>query len=312
MNYRTCYHSRRNGRTIYYRRRSSAEQLMKLMNFSNICVFILSITMFVGVLVVHASSTETEEIYAENVSNIETYGEVTVSKMIQTSEEINDMISEVHEEDLMQVLSNEESTELEVETFIEEIVEPMEVVEEISIEELIGQNTFEFNGDTFNGYDMPNKYYSGIDWSFEPYMDYQCITNKSSPAYSVSHSDNAYTDENGLRRYITGDDQFKIDGQDDYIVALGTYYKPKGECGSRYLIVTTTGMFTIITGDEKADKDTDDRNMFSLHADGTCAGIIEWIVDTSCLETTMKKAGTITAGPVEPLQGTITHIYRIN
>lgn len=193
-----------------------------------------------------------------------------------------------------------------------ETEKPVEVVEEDNIQNHIGEREFDFEGNHFSGYDMPNVYYPDIDYSFEPYMDYRKITDKTSQAYSVSHSDNAYTDEYGLRRYKINESQFNIEGRDDYIVALGTYYKPHGECGSRYLIVTTTGMFTIITGDEKADRDTDSRNMFSVHADGKCGGIVEWIVNVDTLDSTMKKAGTITAGPVKELEGTITHIYRIN
>ena len=48
-------------------------------------------------------------------------------------------------------------------------------------------------------------------------------------------------------------DQFTIDGQDDYMIALGTFYKEKGTAGNRYLIETTTGAYTAITGSEKAD-----------------------------------------------------------
>lgn len=191
--------------------------------------------------------------------------------------------------------------------YVEDDIDPMTLLstnlgnESISI----GSNT------TLNRYELPNIYYPGIDFSsFQPYMDYRCITNTSSPAYAVSHSQMAYTDEYGMRRYRTTEDQFTINGNDDYVIALGTYYKEKGTAGSRYLIVTTTGMYTAITGDEKADSHTDSRHMFSLHRDGT-GGIIEWIVDQRNLETKMRRSGTITAGPIEPLQGEILHIYGI-
>lgn len=159
--------------------------------------------------------------------------------------------------------------------------------------------------------DLPNKYYKGIDFSsFQPFMSYYKVTNESSPAYKVCYSDNAYTDENGLRRYRTSDDQFTIDGQDDYMIALGTFYKEKGTAGSRYLIETTTGAYTAITGSEKADKDTDELNMFRPHGDGK-AGMIEFVVDERCLNKDILSAGTVTKGPVEALQGEIINIYRI-
>lgn len=217
--------------------------------------------------------------------------------------------------------SNDTVEVLEEDSLIEEIeseviVEDIPIVEDIySILEInMGNDIINLNDQyTLTRYDLPDKYYPGIDYSsFQPYMSYKKITNTRTPAYAVSHSENAYTDEYGLRRYKTTDDQFTIDGQDDYIVALGTFYKEKGTCGSRYLIVTTTGMYTVITGDEKSDSHTDQYHMFTTHKDGSCAGMIEWIVDVDTLESTMKTSGTITSGPVTPLQGEIIQIYGIN
>lgn len=194
--------------------------------------------------------------------------------------------------------------------------EPIEVVEEeidpiTTLNNNLGDQSIDIGDNTLKRYDLPNSYYPGIDFSsFQPYMDYRCITNISSPAYKVSHSNMAYTDEHGMRRYKTTSDQFTIDGKDDYVIALGTYYKEKGVAGTRYLIVTTTGMYTAITGDEKSDSHTDSRHMFSLHRDGT-GGIIEWIVDQRTLDRAMRLSGTITSGPIEPLQGEILHIYGI-
>lgn len=204
------------------------------------------------------------------------------------------------------------------ETIIEDpiVIEEPEIIDPMVIlQEQMGSDVIEFEDGlhTLIRYELPTAYYPNLDFSsFQPYMDYRCIKNKKSPAYSISRSENAYTDEYGLRRYSTTDDQFTIDGKDDYIIALGTFYKEKGTAGSRYLIVTSTGMYTAITGDEKADVDTDEMNMFSLHADGTCAGIIEWIVDTKTLEHSMKRSGTITKGPVEELQGEVLQIYKID
>lgn len=182
-----------------------------------------------------------------------------------------------------------------------------------TIDQMIGQDIIDFNGSTLVRYDLPDVYYPGLDYSsFQPYMPYTAITNKATQAYKVVRSDNCYTDEYGLRRYRTDDSQFTINGQDDYIIALGTFYKEKGTAGSRYLIVTTTGMYTAITGDEKADQHTDARGMFSMHCGNTKAGLIEWIVDKSALNSTIKRMGTVTAGGPEAVRGEILHIYRIN
>lgn len=204
----------------------------------------------------------------------------------------------------------EETIEETMEEIVEETIDPM-----VMLQEQMGSDVIEFEDGlhTLTRYDLPTAYYPNLDFSsFQPYMDYRCISNKKSPAYSITRSENAYTDEYGLRRYPTTDEQFTIDGKDDYVIALGTFYKEKGTAGSRYLIVTSTGMYTAITGDEKADAHTDEMNMFSLHADGTCAGIIEWIVDTKTLEHSMKRSGTITKGPVEDLQGEVLQIYKID
>lgn len=176
----------------------------------------------------------------------------------------------------------------------------------------IGSDIISTDKGTLRRHDLPSVYYPGVDFSsFQPYMNYRCVTNKNSAAYWVVHSENSYNDEYGMRRYRTTEDQFTINGEDDYMIALGTFYKEKGTAGSRYLIITSTGMYTAITGDEKSDNDTDSKHMFSLHQDGTCAGIIEWLVDQPNLERTMRRAGTITAGPIEPLRGEILQIYSI-
>lgn len=171
-------------------------------------------------------------------------------------------------------------------------------------------NLVSYNNNNFIKMDLPSKYYPDIDYSsFQPGEPYQKITNKQSPAYSISYSENAYTDENGLRRYIVDDNQFKIDGQDDYIVGMGTFYKTKGTAGERFLITTSTSSFTIIMGDEKADVHTDKMNMFTLH--NGKAGIIEFIYDEETLHKDILAAGTFFNGPDPVLSGKITGIYKI-
>lgn len=161
--------------------------------------------------------------------------------------------------------------------------------------------------------DLPDTYYRNIDFSsFQPYMSYEKITNENSPAYGITHDpENSYTDENGFRRYKTSNDQLTVNGKDDYIVALGTFYKKKGTAGSRFLVETTTGKFTIITGEEKSDENTDEMNMFTWHKNGTAAGVIEWLVDENKICSDIIESGTVTEGPIEEIHGEIIHIYKI-
>lgn len=194
----------------------------------------------------------------------------------------------------------------------EDIINAPVITDEEWIERNIGSDIIELEDCRLIKYGLPSDYYPGIDQSsFQPFMHFGKITDRSSQAYTISRSVCAYTDNTGLRRYVTPDNKFKIDNNDDYIVALGTYYKPKGVCGTRYLVVTTTGMFTIITGDEKDDKDTDNMHMFSSHCNGRKAGLIEWIVDEPLLNSNIRKCGTVSAGPVEAIQGDIICIYGI-
>lgn len=160
-------------------------------------------------------------------------------------------------------------------------------------------------------YDLPSKYYTDLDFSsFQPYMDYRMITNTSSSSYKTCYSPNAYTDENGFRRIIT--DGYKVDNQDDYVIALGTYYNEHMTTGSRWLVITTNGSYTATVGDEKQDIHTDAYNMFGIHGDGTVAGMIEWIVDTRYIDKSIKIAGSATAGNNPVIKGEIIAIYKIN
>lgn len=165
----------------------------------------------------------------------------------------------------------------------------------------------------FIKYDLPSVYYGDIDFStFQPYMDYKMVTDTSSNSYQVLNSEKLYIDDNGLCRYSVDDDQFSIDGKDDYVIALGTYYKEKGKTGQRYLIHTTEGYYTAIAGDEKADEHTDKYRMFVRHGEnGQYAGMIEFLVDTDYLDSDIRTMGTVTACDDPVLQGEILGISQI-
>lgn len=181
------------------------------------------------------------------------------------------------------------------------------------VEMSLGDSVIETELGTLKKYSLPTVFYPGLDFSsFQGYMSWRMITDPSSEAYKVISDDRMYIDKNGMCRFQTSEDQFTIDGQDDYVIALGTYYKEKGTCGSRWLVVTTTGAYTAITGDEKDNADTDVHNMFVFRKDGSSTGIVEWIVDYDLLNEDIALHGTVTRGPIEAAQGEILYMYRID
>lgn len=176
-----------------------------------------------------------------------------------------------------------------------------------------GDNKIVFQRVMLVRYKLPSEVHKGIDHSsFQPYMCYSAVKNKKTKAWKILNDQNAYTDENGFRRAKIEDDHLSL-GEDDYIIALGNYYKKKHSTGDRYLVITTTGMYTAVVGDEKSDNHTDALNMFTYHGNGKYAGVIEWIVDTvgGKLSKSIRRAGSVTAGDIEELKGKILHIYKI-
>lgn len=105
-----------------------------------------------------------------------------------------------------------------------------------------------------------------IDTWFKAWEDYRCLTDRTTVQYKLQKE--AYTDENGFRRYPCED------GDDYYMVAMGTYYTGY-RCGKVFRITLDTGsQFMVMTGDVKADIHTDSLNQ---HRRGN---VIEFIVDT--------------------------------
>lgn len=172
----------------------------------------------------------------------------------------------------------------------------------------LGNDVIEIGDVTLTRQRLPDMDYT----TFQPYEDYSCITAKSSQAYKVTFSEGSYTDGNGLRRVPVPEGGFSIDGIDDYVVAMGTFYKEKGVCGIRFLVVTDVGCYTVTTGDEKADEHTDNLHMYTLHGDRhQYAAVLEWLVDTSKLPKIARQMGSVHYIPVEPINGEIQMIYRI-
>ena len=104
------------------------------------------------------------------------------------------------------------------------------------------------------------------------YMSYKTITDKTSRQYELQTI--AYTDEYGFRKI-----------GDRYLVAIGTRFN--AEVGQYFDAQLDNGeVIKCIIGDIKADCDTDSTNTFT--AQGCC---LEFIVDTTVLELTVKKMG---------------------
>lgn len=142
-------------------------------------------------------------------------------------------------------------------------------------------------------YSIPN-----YDTSFKTYMDYRCITDKTSAQYMLQME--AYTDDMGLRKY-----------EDHYIVAMGTYYS--NNVGDTFRITLDNDIsFNVIVGDIKADCHTDSQNMYSPvydeNGDLISANVIEFIVDTKLIDKSVKTLGTISA--YDNFKGNIIKIER--
>lgn len=287
---------------------------VKKINTIIMATALLSITL---VLVMHCClMTQAQETQIVNMKTTSVYISTTLRDPIEITDNILTPLIEVNDPIEPETT---EITEYKIEQNLlpaptENKVQELDKLESEStnIDSQIGNVTINIGDNTLIRHDLPSKYYPNLDFSsFQPYMCYTKITNTSAPAYHIVNSDLCYTDEFGIRRYKTNDSQFTVNGEDDYVIALGTFYKEKGLVGNRYLIVTSTGMYTAITGDEKSDAHTDSRHMFTMHDGNTKAGIIEWIVDQPNLNQTIKMAGTVTVGGPEVLRGEILYIYEI-
>jgi len=116
-------------------------------------------------------------------------------------------------------------------------------------------------------------------------MDYRTITDENSLQWEIQNYSNAYTDNQGFRRI-----------NEDYIIAIGTYYSK--ECGDRYRITLENGeIFTALVGDIKANCDTNSTNQYCEIKDNNgnliCGNVIEFIVDTDVLDDDIESSGDI-------------------
>ena len=116
------------------------------------------------------------------------------------------------------------------------------------------------------------------DTAFKSYMSYRAITNTRSAQYQLQQK--CWTDDEGLRRL-----------NDDYVIALGTYYAEY--IGERFKITLDTGeSFTAVIGDFKADRHTDSKHQYYDSGNGR-KNIVEFVVDTRELTRKARRMGDI-------------------
>ena len=137
------------------------------------------------------------------------------------------------------------------------------------------------------------------DTDFYGYMDYNCITDDTTIQWEMQQ--NSWTDWQGLRRY-----------NDDYMVAMGSYYSDY-EVGARFEITLDNDTtFTVILGDLKKDIHTDKTHMYTPVYDNwqlVKANVIEFIVEENQLSSDVRKLGTISG--YEKFNGNIISIKKL-
>lgn len=128
--------------------------------------------------------------------------------------------------------------------------------------------------------------------SMKSYMNYKTITNKSSEQYKLQNRDDVWTDEEGFRRI-----------EDKFMVAVGTFYSK--EVGQELIIELDNGTtFDAIVGDIKDDKHTDSTN----RQHKVDKSVIEFVVDTKKLDSTIRKTGNCSYSTLNQFQGNISNI----
>lgn len=134
------------------------------------------------------------------------------------------------------------------------------------------------------------KTYDSPGGEFKSFMDWRCITSRSSRQWKLQHT-YAYTDQNGIR---------EIEGR--LCVALGSYF---GAAIGQYvdLVMESGEVIPCIMADQKADKDTDPTNRWHS-IDGSVG---EFVVDKSMLTQEVLSRGDVSYA-YWPLKGRIQYI----
>lgn len=164
--------------------------------------------------------------------------------------------------------TTEETNPIEETTYKEETTYEKETTHE---EKTSTVDITEYDDDDANTYNIPN-----IDTSFKSWTNYQ-IVNRNSPQWNrVLCNDNAYTDDDGLR---------KVD--EYYCVAMGSYYTQT--LGDLFEIHTENGSFEVIICDFKDNSHTDANNQYTTS--NGC--MIEFYVDMSNLNPMVEQMGDV-------------------
>lgn len=125
--------------------------------------------------------------------------------------------------------------------------------------------------------------------NFKSYMDYRMITCGA----QLELQKQAYTDANGCR---------KIGNY--FCIALGSYYG--SEIGAKYRIHLSDGTsFLGILADQKADKDTNATNQYTIYN----RDVIEFVVDTNCLPSAVQLSGSLSS--LEKFEGKVVGIDKL-
>lgn len=129
--------------------------------------------------------------------------------------------------------------------------------------------------------------------NFKAFMDYRCITSKTSKQWELQHNGKAYTNEEGFRMY---------DGE--YMVAVGSYYSQK--IGTRLRVVLDNGNeFYCVVGDHKSDLHTDEMHQ---HRNGN---VVEFIVEQDKIPEACKKTGDMSNATNASLIGKVKYIEKL-
>lgn len=125
--------------------------------------------------------------------------------------------------------------------------------------------------------------------NFKSYMDYRMITKSA----QLELQQQAYTDSNGCRKV-----------GNYFCIALASYYG--SEIGAKYRIRLSDGTsFLGILADQKADKDTNSTNQYTVYN----KDIIEFIVDTNKLPAAVQLSGSLSS--LEKYEGKVVGIDKL-
>ena len=134
-----------------------------------------------------------------------------------------------------------------------------------------------------------------ISTNVKLFTDYHVYNLWYTPHYRLQQL--SWTDSQGFRRY-----------NNDYIVALGSYYST--DIGDRFKITLDTGKtFTVILGDGKVDADCDSKNMYTPCIDyegNAAANLLEFVIDENVMLVEVYSYGSVDY--IEDFQGDVVEM----